>query len=101
MPPNPTSAASRATPLMIESWWLRPCLHPSDRGMKLYIFCEIIHLTLCIGSNCPGISGTFLAFVPGPGTPYLSPIVCPGSKLDSCNMSRFYTTGDQNEPYHV
>jgi len=33
----------------------------------------------------------FLAFVPGPE----GRIVCPGSKLNSCSMSSFYTTGDQ------
>ena len=31
----------------------------------------------------------FLALVPGPGRPYLSPIVCPGSKLVSFTMSHF------------
>ena len=31
----------------------------------------------------------FLALVLGPAKPYLSPIVCPGSKLGSCTMSRF------------
>jgi len=46
--------------------------------------CEIIH----IGSNCPRISGTVTDFLP------LSRvlegfIVCPGSKLVSCTMSRF------------
>ena len=43
----------------------------------------------------------FLALVPGPGRLYLSPIVCPGSKLVSCTRSRFLLQGDQNEPYHM
>ena len=47
-----------------------------------------------IGSHCPGI----LALVLGPGRPYFSPIVCPGSKPDGFTV---FTTGDQTEAYHV
>jgi len=53
-----------------------------------------------IGSNSPGISGTVPDFLPLSRIPE-GLTICPGSKLDSCSMSRFYTTGDQNEPYHL
>ena len=35
---------------------------------------------VCIGSNCPGISGTVPDFLPLSRVPE-SPILCPGSKL--------------------
>ena len=43
---------------------------------------------LCIGSNCPRISGTVPDFLPLSRVPE-GPIVCPGSKLGSCTMSHF------------
>ena len=39
------------------------------------------------------------ALVPGPGRPYFSATVCPGSSLGSCTMSLLFTTGDQTKAH--
>ena len=46
-------------------------------------------------------SPRFLVLVLDPKRPYFSPIVCPGSRLDSCTMLLLFTTGDLTEAYYV
>jgi len=54
-----------------------------------YMHTSSLMTCLYRGSNCPGISGTVPDFLPLSWIPE-GLIVCPGSKLVSCTMSRFY-----------